>query len=122
MCGLIPFFLQYWTDQQQAVKKKAQKLSDFVSRGTGGGPPLQPLDDYENRVMSCIGGTKRVFGYTQVNDPLMVSCFSSLRGVVSYFQETSPHLLSTGPSNYRCSPSSEEPSQRKQCEEPILLQ
>jgi len=64
--------MQYWSDQRDAVKQKAQELNLFHGRGTGGGPPTEQLTDYQQRVLTCMGGWKRVFGFTVVKDPLEV--------------------------------------------------
>ena len=64
--------MQFWSDQRDVVKQRSQEVSLVLNRGTGGGPPTEQLTEYQQRVLTCMGGWKRVIGFSAVRDPLEV--------------------------------------------------
>ncbi|KAK3911661.1 Midasin [Frankliniella fusca] len=62
---------RYWCDQRAGVKQRAREVNHF-NRGTGGGPPTELLSNYDQRLLACIGGWKRVQGIMGVKDTLEI--------------------------------------------------
>ncbi|XP_034256140.1 serine/arginine repetitive matrix protein 2-like isoform X2 [Thrips palmi] len=65
-------WLKYWSDQRMAVKQRARQVYVHQNRGTGGGPPTELLTPYDQRLLACIGGWKRVRGVASIKDPLEI--------------------------------------------------
>ncbi|XP_034249007.1 uncharacterized protein DDB_G0287625-like [Thrips palmi] len=67
-----PKWKSYWSDMKDAVKQAAQEYTRISKRGTGGGPPPPELSDHQLRVLTCMGGWKRVVGFMGAKDPLQI--------------------------------------------------
>ncbi|KAK3916722.1 Putative phosphatase MG263 [Frankliniella fusca] len=63
---------KYWSDQRNAVKRRAREVRNHHDRGTGGGYPTHLLTNYQQRVLTCMGGWKRVVGISSAKEVLNV--------------------------------------------------